>query len=133
VPADPPSEVQITVDVVPNERARWVRERLPRLALVASALAVLAVVVALVGGGSGGSRARDATPAEVAAAFGYPLRCLKVTIAGRFAHARVNRASGCWRFRGYLDASFQLIDGRWRLILDEGQLFVRNALPVGTR
>jgi hypothetical protein len=73
--------------------------------------------------------------ASVAAAFGYPypMRCLKITISGAFARAHVIRSGGCARYRGYLNATFHFLDDHWRLVLDEGQLFVPNALLVGTR
>lgn len=122
--------------VVPRERWRRIRERLgavPRRAVFA-ALAAVVLAASAVAVASGSSRGRrTAVPAAVAAAFGYPLRCLTVTVSGSFAHAHIDRSGTCARFRGYLNASFHLIDGRWRLVLDEGQLFVPNALLVGTR
>ncbi len=65
----------------------------------------------------------------MAAAFGYPLRCLRVTISAGdpvYARAHVDHSAACARYHGYLNASFHRIDGTWRLILDEGQLFVPN-------
>ncbi len=110
------------------------------LATVAVLGASLAAV--LVGGSSrtgapaAAAAARVATPAaaaEIAAAYGYPLRCLRITIAAAdpaYARAHLNRTSagGCARYRGYLNASFHRVGGTWRLILDEGQLFVPNDL-----
>lgn len=71
----------------------------------------------------------------MASAFGYPypMRCLRITTSGAFARAHVSRTGGCARYHGYLNATFHFIAGRWRLVLDEGQLFVPNALLVGTR
>ncbi len=145
MPADPPSQVQITVTVVPRiaRAAAW-----RKLGLLALILAVVPAAVLLAG--SRGSvrapapeaavespgiaaRAPRVQLAQVAAAFGYPARCLTITTAGQFARAHVNRAGGCGRYRGYVNASFHLVGGHWRLILDEGQLFVPNALLVGRR
>ena len=77
--------------------------------------------------------ATPAAAAGIAAAYGYPLRCLRITIAAAdpaYARAHLDRTSagGCARDRGYLNASFHRVDGTWRLILDEGQLFVPNDL-----
>ncbi len=77
------------------------------------------------------ARTPSAGTAAVAAAYGYPARCLRVTISASdptAASARVARTGPCARYRGYVDASFHWIDGGWRLVLDEGQLFVPNNL-----
>jgi hypothetical protein len=81
------------------------------------------------------AHARGAEKAAIAAAFGYPypLRCLTITIAAGnpdYARANVDRTNGCGRYRGYVNASFHRVDGTWRLVLDEGQLFVPNALLI---
>jgi len=83
-------------------------------------------------------RAAIAARAAIAGAIGYPYprRCLTITISPGipdFARASVDRTAGCGRYRGYLNASFHLVDGGWRLVLDEGQLFVPNRLltPCG--
>lgn len=78
-------------------------------------------------------RAAIAARAAIAGAFGYPYprRCLTITISPGspdFARASVDRSAGCGRYRGYVNASFHLVDGGWRLVLDEGQLFVPNNL-----
>jgi hypothetical protein len=77
-------------------------------------------------------RAAVAAGAAIARAFGYPYprRCLTITISARspdFARASVDRSAGCGRYRGYVNASFHLVGGGWRLVLDEGQLFVPNS------
>ena len=77
------------------------------------------------------ARVLDSDRAAIAAAFGYPYppRCLTITIAAGapdYARANVDRARGCGRFHGYLNASFHRVDGTWRLVLDEGQRFVPN-------
>jgi hypothetical protein len=45
-----------------------------------------------------------------------------------YASADVDRREGCANYHGYVNASFHRVDGVWRLILDEGQLFVPNGL-----
>jgi hypothetical protein len=149
VPADPPPEVQITVTVVPHSRGPRLRElsrcirpgRALRLlvpgavALAVLAAAVLATMTSAGRSGAPTARATAAERAAVAAAFGYPypLRCLAITFYGAFARAHVDRTGACAQYRGYLNGTFHLIDGHWRLVLDEGQLFVPNALLVGAR
>lgn len=59
-------------------------------------------------------------PAGVAAAYGYPLRCLSITISTidpAFARADYNHASPCGRYDGYVTAIFQRVDGAWRPVL----------------
>jgi hypothetical protein len=139
VPSDPPSQVQITVTAIGSDRAGWVRSRLRRwhAAALALAVAVLAAVavISLAGIRSPGvvTPAREA--AAVATAFGYPypMHCLRITTLGSFAHAHVVRNGECARYRDHLNASFHFIAGHWRLVRDEGRLFVPNALLVGTR
>ena len=75
----------------------------------------------------------DAAPARVAAAYGYPARCLRVVVSASdpaYASAHVDRRRACRSYRGYVNASFHLVRGAWRLVLDEGQLFVPNGLLV---
>ena len=150
----------MTVTVAPREPVRSRLANPPRgarprrlWAVVLAALAVLGASLAavLVGSSSrtgappAAAATRPASPAaairpatppeatEIAAAYGYPLRCLQITIAAAdpaYARAHLDRTSagGCGRDRGYLNASFHRVDGTWRLILDEGQLFVPNDL-----
>lgn len=78
------------------------------------------------------ARAAIAAGGAIAGAFGYPYprRCLTITISASspdFARARVDRSGGCEHYRGYVNASFHFVDGGWRLVLDEGQLFVPNS------
>lgn len=145
-----PSEVTVTITVAPPARDHRRRRERPtrsgvltrtRTALaVALALALLGGVIAAVldsrlgGGSAGAGRARSlgAEKAAIAAAFGYryPLRCLTVAIAAGepdYARAEVDRTNGCRRYHGYVDATFHRVDGTWRLVLDEGQLFVPNS------
>jgi hypothetical protein len=139
--------VRVTVTVV-GARSRPLGEllgsiraiaRRRAISVVAVAAGVLAASIAgaLVGWGTGEHRSASAAqvggegPAGVAAAYGYPLRCLTITISAAspdYARAHVDRARGCARYHGYVNASFHRIGGTWRLVLDEGQLFVRNDL-----
>jgi hypothetical protein len=65
--------------------------------------------------------ARDSGPLGVAAAYGYPLRCLSVTVAPghrSYARADYNRVSACGRYDGTVTAIFHRVDGEWRPVLD---------------
>jgi hypothetical protein len=147
-----PSEVTITVSVVRRSGVRKRRERLAgirvlarggsALVLASLGLAASALLIAIELGNSRtgrhvGSPARsEERPAEraaIAAAFGvsYPLRCLRISISASdpdYARAAVDHGSGCGRYHGYLNASFHRVGGAWRLVSDEGQLFVPNSL-----
>jgi hypothetical protein len=147
--------LMVTVTVVPPVRDRSLRRRLTgfgvlhgaRIALaVALALAALGAIIAAELQSSRTSRpvgarrgqAHDAARAAIAAAFGYPyvLRCLTITISASdpdYARANVDRTNGCAHYRGYINASFHRVDGRWRLVLDEGQPFVPNGLLAPCR
>jgi hypothetical protein len=50
-----------------------------------------------------------------------------------YARVTVDHTSGCGRYHGYINASFHRVDGMWRLVLDEGQLFVANGLLTACR
>lgn len=63
----------------------------------------------------------DRGPAGVAAAYGYPSRCLSVTIPlhdPTFARADFNRAAPCGRYGGDPTAIFHWTGGAWRPVLD---------------
>jgi hypothetical protein len=65
--------------------------------------------------------AHEPGSAGVAAAYGYPLRCLTVTIASAdrsYARADYNRVSACGRYDGTATAIFRRVDGEWRPVLD---------------
>lgn len=142
--------MSVTVTDLPRARGRLLRERLAAIrvrhrsrAAVAVALA-LAALVAL--SAPGAQRDRTSQPAgsgpvrvpagerhAIATALGYPypLRCLMITMSDSsvdYARANVERTNGCGRYRGYLNASLHRVHGAWRLVLDEGQLFVPNRL-----
>jgi hypothetical protein len=101
-----------------------------------SALVVVAVVAAVRAPGPGARashphrpsmtplRANPAarTPGSpgVAAAYGFPLRCLTITIPPQhpaYARADFNHTE-CGRFDGYVTAIFHRVDGDWRPVLE---------------
>jgi hypothetical protein len=147
-PTRPPELTVMSITMVgpPPGRARPLSERLSRttvrrraLAAVAVTLAVAAAAIAttaLLRGGPSGPTAEPVRPgqrAQIAAALGYPypLRCLAITISASapdYARANIKRTNGCGRYHGYINASLHQVDGAWRLMLDEGQLFVPNSL-----
>jgi len=142
---------------VPGDDGQWLRRRLARVKIrhgaraalcVAFGLAALGTLIATALPSSSASRrgwaelthAPAAVKTAIAAAFGYPypLRCLTVTVSASdpdYARAFINRTDGCDLYHGYIDASFHRVAGAWRLVLDEGQLYVPNSLltPLPTR
>jgi hypothetical protein len=65
--------------------------------------------------------ARDSGPGGVAAAYGYPLSCLSITILPTdvtYARADFNQLTPCGRYAGYPTAIFHYQLGRWRPVLD---------------
>lgn len=149
--ADPLPEVDvisITITERPRVRGGQHGGRLAARTVIAMALisASLVAVIAAAVQTTGTSRSAEASHSQVssserkaiAAALGYPypLRCLTITISAAsadYALANVNRTSRCARYRGYLNASLHRVDGAWRLVLDEGQLFVPNSLLAPDR
>lgn len=133
-PSDLPEVIRVEITVPPNPDAGTLRERIAAIqkiprwsAVVALALlvATLAMAVTLPGARDGGRHvvsalARQRGPAGVAAAYGYPLRCLSITISGidqRYARADFNHMSPCGRFTGYSTAIFLRVMGAWRPVL----------------
>jgi hypothetical protein len=134
---DSPSEVRITILQDPEDRGIWNRRRARRGAVgigrasglcVAAAAVLAAAVIVLAnsfgGGGVSSHRLAAGTaqgrPTGVAAAYGYPYRCLSVTIASTdhaFARADFNHASPCGRYAGYPTAIFHVVRGAWRPVL----------------
>ena len=105
----------------------WIRlSRRPYFAT--AALAMAAAVAALVAATSMNSsprrtdpRAAEGGPRGVAAAYGYPSRCLRVTIASSdhaFARADFNHGDLCGRYAGDPTAIFHVVDGAWRPVLE---------------
>jgi hypothetical protein len=131
----PPSDVQITI--VPDAAARALRQRVThtqiatRTRAIAGLVLILAatgaILVGALGGGrngairSTGPQASDRGSPELAAAYGYPPRCLSVTISANdptFARADFDRNSHCGRYDGYATAIFHRVNGEWRPVLD---------------
>lgn len=117
--------MEVTVSYDPGRRSgRTV------LALAIVVALVAAVALALAGGHAAvrahpaaravpGARATAPGAAGVAAAYGYPLGCLIVSIARgdpEYASARLERADPCWRIGVYGVALFRREQGAWRLI-----------------
>jgi hypothetical protein len=143
-----PSDVTVTITVLPAVGDGRLSGRPPASRLLHAACAALALALALVALGAiiatgpqgdrssrprGARLATDREKAAIAASFGYPypLRCLTITISASdpdYARADVDRIPVCGGYHGYLNASFQRVGDRWRLIEDEGQLFVANSL-----
>jgi hypothetical protein len=128
-----PSEVRITVISDPDARTLWDRlatipvlGRRPIVAVFVVLLAVTALVTAVSAGNRYGVRAEisplvhDSGPAGVAAADGYPPRCLSITISAAdpsYARADFNHATPCGRYTGYATAVFHRAGGAWRTLL----------------
>jgi hypothetical protein len=73
-------------------------------------------------------------PAGVAAAYGYPLRCLSVAILTSnptYARADFNHRSPCGRYAGYATAVFHYVAHAWRPALEAlGYRCPVRTLPV---
>ncbi len=95
------------------------------MAVMIAALAVVAVTTGHAGRGPAGAhafspRARLPGAAGVAAAYGYPSRCVIVTITadGAFARADFSHTNVCGRWAGDPTAIFHRTRGTWRRVLD---------------
>jgi hypothetical protein len=130
----PPSEVHVTVFRLPDEGAlhRRVLRQLDRIparvrraaaaTLGAAALGGIAMAIALGGGGPRGDvwGVSDAGPAGVAAAYGYPLDCLRVRISAAnpaFARAEFDHHGSCGYVSGFPIALFHRFGGEWHPVL----------------
>lgn len=126
-PAEPPSVVQITILADPAPRP--LRERVAHTHTITRARVIAALVIIgatvvglLVVPHRAGVNAQASDPGApgVAAAYGYPPRCLSVTFSlsdPRYARADFDRASACGRYDGYATAIFHRVDGAWRPVL----------------
>jgi hypothetical protein len=150
---DPPGEVQTALlsdpdDRMPHDRRVGIQGiTLGRatvvIVLVLAAVAMGAAVVGALAGGRDRAARRDtagaelAGPAGVAAAYGYPPRCLSVTIAHTnhaYARADFDHSSACGRYDGYVTAIFYRIDGAWLPVLDATSYSCPVAtLPTGVQ
>lgn len=114
------SEVWLTVRPPRGGRSAWARIGWVRA--IAALLAVATVAVALFDRGDQAlSQARVHGPAGVAAAYGYPLRCLSVTTArsnAAYARADFDRRAACGRYDWSVVAIFRRADGLWRPVLE---------------
>jgi hypothetical protein len=134
---DSPQVVIVEVTVPDSTRSSR-RRGLPRgrVVLALGAVGALAVIVAVVVGG-GSARHVDPVaargPAGVAAAYGYPLGCMSVTIPAAdrtYARAELTHATGCGGITGYAPAIFHYVAGRWRLVPDAiGYMCNRESVP----
>jgi hypothetical protein len=133
--SDLPEVLVVEIAELPEPGVRAARERIAaiqitrRRGMLALALlvAVLGAAVAQLPGGRVGERrgvsasAHESGPAGVAAAYGYPLRCLSVTILATdrtYARADFNHMSACGRYTWYPTAIFHRVAGAWRPVLD---------------
>jgi hypothetical protein len=151
VPTDPcrssdlPEVLAVDVSVVPEPGTSRPRSHAAvGGSSVVKAIAVLAVVAAAIvataltlpgspgrNGHSSSTLARARGPVGIAAAYGYPLACLSITILATnrsYARADFNHMSPCGRFTGYSTAIFHRAMGVWRRALDA----VSYACPVAS-
>jgi hypothetical protein len=126
----------VEITVLPGPDAHTLRERIAGIKRVTRRRAIVAPVLVLAIIGAAAARllgdrdagrqlinplARESGPAGVAAAYGYPLRCLSITILASdhtYARADFNHMSPCGRYMGYPTAIFHYVTGAWRPVLD---------------
>lgn len=99
--------------------------------MLAAAAAVAVLASGPLGSGHRPARAGVRAPgrAGVAAAYGFPLKCLSVEISThdpRFARADFDRSVPCGRFAGYSTAIFQRTGGIWSAVVEA----IRYECPV---
>ena len=148
--SDLPQVVLVKIRVLRDPDARTFRERIVAIQKVTRwpatvALVLLVAILAMAGtllGGPHGARhvsasARQRGPAGVAAAYGYPLRCLSITILATdraYARADFNHLRPCGRFTGYSTAIFHRVMGAWHPVLDAaGYVCPVASLPVNVQ
>jgi hypothetical protein len=134
--------ISVTVSVPLAARRHPLRERLAAVRVPWPAVVAVAALAALgwiVAAGLPSSHTRRPARASRTAVqhgrtpptaldYPYPLRCLSMTISAinPVYVAEVERANRCWGYSRSVTASFHRVDGRWRLMLDNGQLFETN-------
>jgi hypothetical protein len=149
--SDLPEVILVEIRVLEDPDARTFREPIVAIQKVTRwpatvALVLLAAILAMAGtplGGPDGARhvvsalARERGPAGVAAAYGYPLRCLTITILATdqaYARTDFNHLRPCGRFTGYSTAIFHRVMGAWRPVLDAaGYVCPVASLPVNVQ
>lgn len=105
----------------PKPRLRRPFGALGAVVVVAAVGAILATMSSSSPVGPSHSPAHEGGATGVAAAYGYPTRCLSVTISAidpAFARADFNHTSPCGRYAGYPTAIFHLVDRAWRPVLE---------------
>ena len=137
--SDSPHVVAIEVTVASRARppgdSRRSRHHRAIAGLVLTALIAAIAVIWLVGRHA---QNRDPVtvrgPNGVAAAYGYPLGCMSVTIPAAdrtYARADLSHTAGCGSNTGYAPAIFHYVAGRWRLVPDAiGYTCNPNAVPA---
>ena len=149
--SDLPEVILVEIRVLGDPDARTFRERIvaiqkvtrwPAIVALVLLVAILAMAGTLLGGPDGArhvvsAMARERGPAGVAAACGYPLRCLSITILATdqtYARADFNHLRPCGRFTGYSTAIFHRVMGAWRPVLDAaGYVCPVGSLPVNVQ
>ena len=114
----PPSDVRITVMPGPDAygftRASTRAQAVGGVALAGLIVAAAILVTVALAGSHAASRHGAPT---VAAAYGYPPRCLAVSFAKSdpsYARADFEHDMACGRFSGYATAIFHRLDSGWR-------------------
>jgi hypothetical protein len=139
--SDSPQVMTVQVTVAshgrpPRKGGTTARRRFALAIGAIGAIGVLAAVVAVWLAGAGAGRPNPVTargPAGVAAAYGYPLGCMSVTIPAAdrtYARVDLSHAAGCAGITGYAPAIFHYVGGRWRLVPDAiGYMCNRESVP----
>jgi hypothetical protein len=115
-------EVRVTKVKPPTRPARPHRSRRPLIAIIAVVAGLAPGVWILARSGSSPpAAARTPGARGVAGAYGYPPRCLSITIpadAPTYARADFDRGQSCGRYDGSTTAIFHRSAGAWRVVLD---------------
>lgn len=114
----PDTTCVLLVEVAAGQRRRARPGRFRALAVLPL---IAAAAVLWLGDRSPAGATRQRGPAGIAAAYGYPLRCLSVTILATdraYARADFDHLSRCGRYTWYPTAIFHYAAGRWRIVLD---------------
>lgn len=134
----PGSEVDVHAVCLSVDGGRQGRSLARWLAAGACLIAVVALGALAIGGTSGTHRPLPAMAVAplrsdlgVASAYGYPGRCLRLTILAShpdYARVDINHGSECRIYTGYTTAVFRHVSGAWLEVLDKAQ----STCPVGT-